>query len=280
MSTLRIQRQPATMLYLVGLARANALAGFRTHGIMPDASDSAFAITIDAGGTALDAIVVDVSADMFLGDDAECRLQDVAWLRPYVERHEAIIREACVRDAVMPVGFGSVFSGQGALEQSIAAHAESVQAFVEHTRNCDEWSLRAWMSRDTAVKHAETRIAREHRTSAGDGSAYLRARKLAGEAEAHAEQRALELVEQCIEGLGSTIVDATERRAHSVTQDPDRWLVAHVALLIDRHARAECDAKLDEHAARLEAEGIELELSGPWSPYSFCPVLGADPEAN
>lgn len=267
-----------TMLYLVGLARQDSLAGFTAAGIQPDDSDRARAITINAGGTSFDAVVVDVPAEMFTGDDAESRLQDVTWLRPRAERHEAIIREARTTATMMPVGFGGVFSGSAALEASLAEHAEAIAAFLDDTDNCDEWSLKAVVSRADAIERAKAAIAEEQAANQGDGAAYLRARRLDGEAETLAEDHALGLVEGLIEDLGETIVDATERRATKVDEDPDRWLIAHVALLIDRDTRAAFDAKLDELAEHVEAEGLHLELTGPWSPYSFCPPLGEDAE--
>ncbi len=268
-----------TMLYLVGVARAGELASFASHGIEPhepDASDTpgAHAVTIDAGGTPLDALVVEVPRDLFAGPDAEDRLQDVTWLRPRAERHEAIVRAARARASMMPVGFGGVFSSTDALAAKLADHADAILAFLDETANRDEWSLKAWVSRSEAIERAKAAIAEDQAARPGDGAAYLRARRLEGEAESLAEDHALGLVEGLIEDLGDTIEDATERRTTSVEDDPDRWLIAHVALLIDRDTRAAFDARLDDLAADLDREGLHLELTGPWSPYSFCPPLG------
>ena len=181
---------------------------------------------------------------------------------------------------MMPVGFGSVFSGEEALGVTLAEHAQAVLDYLDETDNCDEWSLKAWVSRRDAIERAKAAIAEDQAARSGDGAAYLRARRLEGEAETLAEDHALALVEGLIEDLGETIVDAAERRATSVDDDPDRWLIAHVALLIDRDTRAAFDERLDHLAADLDREGLHLELTGPWSPYSFCPPLGTQADDN
>jgi len=257
--------------YLAGVARGDALDSFEAPGL----EGAQRARVVDVGG-GFRAVVVEVPGSMFAGEDAEARLQDVAWLAPRAERHEAIVRAARALGALMPVGFGSVFSSLETMRSSIAAHATSISSFLDETRDCDEWSLKAWVSRAAAVERAERALASEH-GAGGSGAAYLRARRLAEQAAARAEDRVLERIEGLLDDLGSTIADAAERRTVASEAEPDDWLIAHVALLVRRPSRAAFDARLDELAGPLEAEGIRLELTGPWAPYSFCPPLGEAP---
>ncbi|MEO0631336.1 MAG: GvpL/GvpF family gas vesicle protein, partial [Planctomycetota bacterium] len=99
------------MLYLVGLARSGELGSFNVPGLDLRETSAAYTVTLDLGETPLDAVVVDVPASMFVGEDAERRLHDVVWLRPRAERHERIVVTARAAATIMPVGFGSVFSG-------------------------------------------------------------------------------------------------------------------------------------------------------------------------
>ncbi len=280
MTTSEAAAPPHTMLYLVGFARAGELIEFHTPGIDAEHACPARSITIQAGPAALDAIVVEVPTPMFVGTDAEARLHDVAWLRPRAERHEAILAAARERTSVMPVGFGSVFSGVDALAASLAGRGEHIASFLDDTDGCDEWSLKVWASRSRAVERARQTFERQQRAGAPDGAAYLRAKRLAAEAEALAEDQALQRVEELIEQLGETAADAVERRATRFDEDPDAWLITHVALLVRRDDQAEFDRRLDAAAEQLDQQGIRLEVTGPWAPYSFCPELSVAPDGE
>lgn len=265
-----------TAIYLVGIARPGTLDTFNVRGSEPGLEPGQSTRVVSLKG--FDALVIDVPADTFLADDADDRLQDIAWLTPRAERHEAIIRDARAHANLLPVGFGSVFSTEDALARTIAKRSPEIDDFLTHTQGCDEWSLKAWVSRKDAIERAKEALAAADASTAG--AAYLRARRLENEAEQLAEDHALGLVEQLIEDLGTTIADACERRATKTDDDHDRWLIAHVALLIHRDHRAAFDARLDLLAPALEAEGLELELSGPWSPYSFCPEAATDEQPS
>lgn len=261
-------------IYLVGVAPAAALDGFEHAGIEPGTAARLLPV---AGG--LSALIVDVPLETFTGEAAEERLKDVRWLTPRAEQHEAIVRAARGWGggvSLMPAGFGSVFSSVESLAETIAGLAPDIRAFFRETDGCDEWSLKCWASRSDAVERARTRLRGAHPT--GGGAAYLRSRKLAADAEREAEEHALGLIEGLVEDLGEVIAGAVERRTVADAEDRDAWLLAHIALLVDRRAQTQFDDRLDALAEGLEAEAVRLELTGPWAPYSFCPQFeaGAD----
>ncbi|MEN0019516.1 MAG: GvpL/GvpF family gas vesicle protein [Planctomycetota bacterium] len=257
-----------SVVYLVGFAPRGALTGFTSTGLEPEQ-----AARVEPLGT-FDAIIIYVPATMFIGDDADARLQDVTWLSPRAARHESILQEAAARAPIMPIGFGSVFTSSDRIAETLAEHADDITEFFATSADCDEWSIKAWVDRDAAIAQARASIARE-RTNTGGGAAYLRARRMDDEAERFAEDHALALVDDLLDQIDPCIVDAVERRVVEADEDSGRWTIAHVALLIHRDVRAAFDSTLDEAAALLDAEGIHLELSGPWAPYSFCPQLGS-----
>ncbi|MEM7621586.1 MAG: GvpL/GvpF family gas vesicle protein [Planctomycetota bacterium] len=257
-------------VYLVGVAAGDSLAEFDIQGL--EAGQRTRTAPVGAGD--LRAVVIEMSASMFEGEEAEARLKDVNWLGPRAARHEAIVRAARARTPLMPAGFGSVFSSTQALREVIEQHADAIGDYLKRTEGCDEWSLKVRTSRADAIERAKRAIADEQARSAGAGMAYLISRRLESEAEDYAEDRALEHVEQLLDGLGTTIEDAAERRIVSADADPDEWLIAHVALLVSKDKQSAFDETLDALSGTLELEGLRLELSGPWAPYSFCPSLG------
>lgn len=263
-----------TAVYLVCVAKAGTLHAPDLPGIEPGTSPCVVNIGV------LDALVIDVPCELFLADDAEERLKDVSWLTPRAERHEKLVRAAMSQACVMPIGFGSVFSSVELLIESLAEHEASIGEFLVETDGATEWSLKLWTSRAGAIRRAKQEITQEHEDRVGSGTAYLLARRLNDDAIKLAEDTVLGHAEDLIEHLGETILDAAERHASQPEDEPDRWLVAHIALLIENEGMPEFDARLDSLAADFEALGIDLELSGPWPPYSFCPRFGDDEEGE
>lgn len=257
-----------TAIYLVCIGRQDSVR----RGEKPGVEEGTKSRVVNVG--AFDALVVDVPTEVFLADDAESRLQDVAWLTPRAERHEQLVREAMEHGTVMPVGFGSVFTSEDALQEALAPHLNEITEFLEDAEGAKEWSLKVWTSRAAAVARAKQQISEQAANDMAEGAAYLAARRLREEATQLAEQNVLAQADELIEGLDEVLVDAVERRATQPEDEPDRWLVAHVAMLIDDVDLDSFNARLDQLAAELDQKGIDLELSGPWPPYSFCPRFG------
>ncbi|MEO0512545.1 MAG: GvpL/GvpF family gas vesicle protein [Planctomycetota bacterium] len=254
-------------LYLVGVAAPGTLRSF-THPGLEDGQ-----VTTVRPIVAFDAITIELPAEVFTGDDAESRLRDIAWLTPRAERHEGILRAARARTTVFPVGFGSVFSTGSTLAESLTAHSGIIGDFFGRAGDCDEWSLKVSGSRKDLLERARRRFA----ANSGEtrGVAYLRARQLDEAADALARDSALDLAESLIDSLGPHIEDAAERRAIDTAEDRDDWTIAHVALLIQRDNQNRFDAALDSLAPGVESEGLRIELSGPWAPYSFAAPIDA-----
>ncbi len=261
--------------YLVGVAPSGGLSSFSGHGLEEGQVSEAIAIE------GFDALVVRVPASMFSGPDAEKRTEDVTWLKPRAEKHEAILRDASERSTVMPVGFGGVFSSEHALQLALRAHAGDIHAYLEENADCDEWSLKASVVRQDALDRARTELSglrTAEQTS--EGADYLQRRKLDHDALIHVEDRVLELLDELIEHLGDTVLDYAERKIVETGEEDGRWMLANIALLIERDALEAFNTALDKHSDALDAFGVTLELSGPWPPYTFCPRLGDDETAD
>ena len=258
-----------TALYLACVAPRGTLAGFDHAGIEDNGPR---ARTIAAAG--YDAIVVDVAPRDF---DAK-RTEDIDWLAPRASRHEAIVRAANERADIMPLGFGGVFSTEETLAQTLADKRVEIDEFLDDAKGCDEWSLKAVVDRESAIERARTRLAMQK--TADEGHAYLVRRKLDAEAEAAAEELVIDRVSEMIEAMGETVVAALERPVIDTEEDNGRWTVAHVALLVPRDLLPQFDEALDTHGGALDDDHIDLELTGPWAPYSFVPAFGDEDNSN
>ncbi len=265
--------QTDILLQLVGVAPAGSLEGFRHEGV----EEGFEALVVAAGG--FDAVVSEAPTALFEGEDADKRLQDVAWLTPRAQRHERLVDATRARAVVMPVGFGSMFSSVATLDAALRRDAAEIEAFFEETGEADEWSIKVWADRAGALAWGRERLTeRNAGAHTGSGAAYLLARKQRDEAADLVEEHALELCDELVDSLEDVALDAVERRPMDPEPEGERWLLAHVALLVHPDDAPAFDSRLDALATPFEAAGMTLELSGPWAPYSFCPRLGESDE--
>jgi len=256
-----------TSIYLVAIAEAGALGDMRAGGL----EDGQTARVLAADG--FDALAVDVPTDMFEDDGAEARLKDVRWLTPRAAAHERLVRAAMDRAAVMPVGFGSVFSDERALAASLARHEHDIAAFLGEAAGAREWSVKALADRDAFRQRAREALAAT--SDVEGGAAYLQRRKQEEDIERLAEELALEALDGLIDGADGTFRDVVERPVNVQPED-GRWLPAHLAFLVGEEERLAFDDAIERGGRALDAAGIDLEVSGPWPPYSFCPRVGED----
>ncbi|GAB4552542.1 MAG: GvpL/GvpF family gas vesicle protein [Phycisphaerales bacterium] len=252
----------ARALYLACVAPAGSLEGFACAGL-DEKGGQAKAVRL-AG---FDAVVIEVDPGVF----DQRHTEDIEWLAPRASRHEAIVRAARERTDVMPLGFGGVFSSERTLERTLETHRSSIEDFLTDAEGCDEWSVKAVVNRAEAIERARTRLAESMADQAGQ--AYLLRRKLDSEAVVEAERTVVEQMSAFVDALDDVIVGAIERPVVQSEAEDGRWTVVHVALLVPRNETDGFDRSIDEHAYELEQHGIDLEITGPWAPYSFVPVF-------
>lgn len=232
---------------------------------------------VRAGG--FDAVVVEAPRGMFEGAEAERRLRDVDWLAPRAARHAAIVQAAMDRAGgrgVMPVGFGSVFSGERALGEALGRGAGEIRAFLGSAAGCAEWSVRLTGDRGRMIEAGVVALAGAGGVSGGAG--YLMRRKLEERAQGWVRERVVEAVDGLIDRLEGTFRDVVERAVAAEAEAAGGpWVAGHLAFLIGEGEARAFDGAIESAGAWLESGfGLDVELTGPWPAFSFCPRLGVE----
>jgi len=225
----------------------------------------------------LTAIVSTVSRQEFVGPEAEERLRDLAWVGPRVLRHQAVIRDLMDQGPVVPVRFATLFSDAEALRMRIARHQATLTAFLERTRDRAEWSVKALYDRKSALAHITERTltGREAKLAAlAPGRRYFEEQKLRKAVESELSTTLAEACRWLYERLGETATDACEVRLQAKEQSGLALdMAANWAFLIARSALDGFQQKVGELSGKGNRSGLQLQMSGPWPPYSFSPRL-------
>ena len=223
------------------------------------------------------AIFSEVALEDFAGPEAQDRMEDLAWIGPRALRHEEVIMDVMEVGPVLPVRFGTVFSSLDAMKEPLRRHRAILSKFFRETAGKKEWAFRGYVNMTQArTQVMAERLAAEKEQLAGltPGKRYF------------LEQRIKDAVNKevaCwLKGLGNQVVTSLqdlsaafrERRllAKEVTGREEEMFF-HVALLVPDGSVAVLEGMTDEWNKLHEFQGISLELSGPWPPYHFAPVL-------
>lgn len=227
------------------------------------------------------AILSPVSLDVFLGPDAETRLEDTSWVTPRAVRHEQVIETVMQAAPVFPARFGTIFSSPMKLQELIQQNSKQIVSFLEDVQDKDEFSLKGYLDISALKKRIGEDSVQEEAQKLEllpPGKRYFEEKKIRQNTDT-----ALSTV------LSGVLNDLKQFIASEADQSRDRSLLSKKATGkdIDMIFNAACLVLKKEHLVfqqlckafpkNYNRQDLELEVSGPWPPYSFCPPLMTAP---
>lgn len=264
---------PASVYYLYGFAWAGATPE-TDLGVGVDEGRALFIWTHDK----IAAILSLVSSEDFCGPNGEENLQNLDWIGPRACRHHAVIDRAMRQGPVLPTRFGTLFSSLESLGKYLLANAPAIVQFLERTAGQEEWAVRGLIRRGEAEAWARARLVQQDEPAGiSPGAAYLRDQSLRIKAKRELDFWLAETCGGLLQELEAMASAACQRKIppHDAA-NAGGDIVLNWAFLVPRPALADFRIPIeranDEHGAR----GLMFELSGPWPPYSFPPVLEID----
>jgi hypothetical protein len=227
------------------------------------------------------ALACEVDAADFTGATGETQLGDLVWVAPRACRHQAVVELASHSSSVLPARFASLFSSREKLMTFLKQYYEEISRFLEFVQGKEEWSVKGLLDRDLLIEALITETPGAAELPVPPGARYLKLQRLRGEAVGRVPGRLREWQELTEQALKGHAVDL--RRLKPLSREAsgrDREVVFNWAFLLARQS-------LDAFRQRFEcwiddicASGLDLELTGPWPPYSFAPPLEGDPSAD
>nr|WP_055506706.1 GvpL/GvpF family gas vesicle protein [Nonomuraea pusilla] len=209
------------------------------------------------------AYVSTVSLDEFGEEPLSRSMEDLDWLDATARAHHHVVEAVAAEAPAVPVRLVTVYSGD---EQVLALLEERGDDFGEalsRVAGRREWGVKVYAEPDDqAAEPAE----QGGGAATGPGAAYLKRRQAGLRSREEAWRRAAARAERVHDVLASIAVASRRHRA----QDPQlsgrkEWMVLNGAYLVDDDRAEEFARAVDD----LRAQGGELELTGPWAPYSF-----------
>ena len=187
-------------------------------------------------------------------------LSETGRLATLARGHDAVVRAAATTGPVLPLRFGTVVPDRAAARRLLAEHAGSAAALLRRIGRTREWGVKLLRRLAPEPVAAGPRADRAGLT----GTEYLARRKQALEQSDAAERAAAQAAETLEETLRPHVTESLRRGGAAGSS-----LLLDLALLVTPERETDFLAAAAELREWLAPEGLEVEVSGPWPPYSF-----------
>ncbi|MET7765358.1 GvpL/GvpF family gas vesicle protein [Streptomyces sp. NPDC005393] len=211
----------------------------------------------------LTAVVQDVPAADFAEEALRRRLSDRDRLERCARAHHEVITAVSAVAPAVPLPLATLYRGDERAREALGEKEESFLAALDRIAGRVEWGVKVYaLAGQPAAREATAP------GGASSGLAYLervRNQHQGREQRQTAALRAAERVDAVVRGLAV----ATRRlRPHGAeVTGPHRTHVLNAAYLLDSGRERQLWAALA--SLREDETAVQIELSGPWAPYSF-----------
>lgn len=220
---------------------------------------------------ALWAVVQDVPADDYSEEALRERLSEPATLERCVRDHHAVVTAFAARGGAIPLPLATLYLSEERCRAALVADVPRFERTLERITGRNEWAVKVNLlaGRKPASQPPQESPARDE-APAPSGRAYLARLRERGQERDDRRQRAVDAAE-LLDRAVLSIADATvRRRPHGAeVVGRDRTQILNAAYLVPEQSGPEFNALLDRLRAAPEFEGCEVEVTGPWVPYSF-----------
>ncbi|MGW7086787.1 GvpL/GvpF family gas vesicle protein [Streptomyces sp. NPDC054871] len=244
---------------------------------------------------ALWAVVQDVPAHDYSEEALRERLSDPATLERCVRDHHAVVTAFAARGGAIPLPLATLYHSEERSRAALVANGPCFERTLERITGRYEWAVKVNLLAPRAqspqtpqtLKSPKTpqtprkSSAQDDETPAPSGRAYLARLRERGQERDDRRQRALDAAE-LLDRAVLSVADATvRRRPHSAEiVGRDRTQIMNAAYLVAEQRGAELLALLDRLRAAPEFEGCEVDVTGPWVPYSFVDAASPTEETD
>ncbi|MCO5972542.1 GvpL/GvpF family gas vesicle protein [Actinoallomurus soli] len=193
-------------------------------------------------------------------------LEDLTWLEATARAHHQVVEAVAEAGPVAPVRLVTVYRGDEQIHRLLRDRAHEFTEVLARVAGRREWGVKVFAAPRPAASDDAGGGEPPESAAERPGTAYLKRRRTNLRTREEAWHRAASRAER-IDSVLTGI--AVARRRHRA-QDPqlsgrDDWMVLNGAYLVE-------DERGEEFAAAVAAlrdPELDVQLTGPWAPYSF-----------
>jgi hypothetical protein len=194
-------------------------------------------------------------------------LSETGRLATLARGHDAVVRAAAGCGPVLPLRFGTVVPDEAAARRLLEEHAGSARAQLRRIGDNHEWGVKLVRRLTEPVPAGPRPVDRQ----GVSGTEYLARRRQALHQREDDERSATGAAELLEETLRPCVRESLRRGG-----SPGSSLLLDLAFLVPPERESAFLAAAAELREKLDPDGLEVEVSGPWPPYSFAALEPAD----
>lgn len=194
--------------------------------------------------------------------DWEENAANVSWLEQVARRHHEVLQYAATIGDVVPLRLPSLYGNLESLADTLGASADRLEQALRHIQGKLEWSVKVYRGAKEEGPPATAGVA--------SGRDYLLARSQDLSARSTAWEQLGEQVREIHETLGRASADHVRNLPQDAALSGRKeQMLLNGAYLVARADQNRFLNLVDEIADRPLANGLLLEVGGPWPAYNF-----------
>ncbi|MFJ4341770.1 GvpL/GvpF family gas vesicle protein [Streptomyces sp. NPDC088915] len=212
-------------------------------------------------------VVSRVAPDEFDERTLKARFEDLEWLEGVARAHHEVVQTVARHDTVLPLRLATVYQNDDRARHALTAQRRVFAERIALLRGRSEFGVKLYVGPTGSAGPSEPRDGTAADASLSPGKAYLRRRRAQHSAQEVRHRHAQEAAGR-VEALASRF--STRRVRHPAQRGalagPEENVLNDAYLV--PHARAE-EFRTALAAAVEGLDGVRVEVTGPWAPYSF-----------
>ncbi|MDQ0792323.1 GvpL/GvpF family gas vesicle protein [Streptomyces sp. B1I3] len=217
----------------------------------------------------LTAIVQTVPAADFTDEAWQVRMSDRSELERYARAHHHVVSAAAATCPTVPLPLATLYRGEERARQALIAETTRFRVALERTADHSEWGVKVYAATPSAEEPRPLpgTPAGRSRPAPGAGRAYLDRKRGVQARRERRHEESLRVADTVDAAFRSVAAAVRGLRLHGPElTGSSRLQVLNATYLVAEHRSHE----LGRLARELrDSTGAEIELSGPWVPYSF-----------
>ncbi|MGW0229414.1 GvpL/GvpF family gas vesicle protein [Actinopolymorpha singaporensis] len=187
--------------------------------------------------------------------------------------HDTVIRAVFDQTPALPLRLATVVGDEDAVRRLLEERSAEIRDLLARLADHQEWGVRLRREAGKSDPNAERERDRAGRPS---GRAYLQARREALRASQEQRHAVRQAGDEVYRALAEHASDATR-----LSSGGGAVLLLNATYLVPTSATDTFRGVVEKYATELQAGGVQVELTGPWPPYSFAQVtIGSQAAAD
>ncbi len=265
----------------------NSKHGLYTYGIVGKSPEQLDILGIDkkskvypVEGRGICVMVSEIDVDTFQ-DQVKHLLSELtkttaaAQSETILQAHEDVVDTLMKGTTVVPFKFGTILKDEKAASKLLQDDEEQFKKLLSKFSGRAEWGLKVYADNQEFTKHIvqlepKFKNLEEKREKLSRGAAYLLGRKMEEELKDSVIARLAKVTEVIFQELGKAAYEAkVNKTLPQKLTSKKKEMILNTVYLVEREKVARFCKQGKRLVEKYASMGLDIEVSGPWPPYSF-----------